>query len=503
MTIETKFWLGDLSSYQLCLDAIAAEAAMSPEARANNPFDDEDDEFDGYGYLVQRHGDTAILSVHGPLTNRDSMWNRFFGVTSYGEIRNALSAAVNNGDIKDILLDVDSPGGAAKGTSEAADFIARVDAEHKPVYAHTSGDMMSAAYWLGSAARKITATSMSSVGSIGVIAVHREFTAALAQGGIKATVLREGKYKALGSPYEKLTDEAKAHLQQSLSDMYGFFTGAVAENRGLPIDYILEKAAEGREFWGPDAMAVGLVDEISTLEEVVNQLDRGHNSKQHEVHMSNHRGLQPMTTKSKRVVITAAAQQAIQAGVPEAEALELHGAVETDADAEAQAAAEAAAAAEAQAAAEGGAEGEGSEAAAGEGVTAETVPTPDTSAIDALSRQISELNTALVDTKVELAQANTALAKATAAESGLLDIARASVQKMQIALGGSPQDLNHLDATTLLQQHAAVEKAFLERYPVGGKGKVSSDKLEVVTDAPAMHSPAVKRAVSFSKTNEG
>jgi len=116
-----------------------------------------------------------------------------------------------------------------------------------------------------------------------VVLVHKEYTVMLEKAGIKATVFREGKYKALGNPYEKLTPLAKDTIQKKLSDYRQFFVEAVSKYRGLSEEFVSKQIATGAEFWGPEALRLGMVDKIMTLEAVVNQLDGEHNSKLHEV----------------------------------------------------------------------------------------------------------------------------------------------------------------------------------------------------------------------------
>jgi len=280
-------WLGNLSSYLRHEEAQAKVETHEVAARSGGSFgpsdEDPEEDFNGYGYMVQRQGSIALVNVNGDLTGRDSWYNRYFGMVSYAEVRNAATAAANDSAIRAILMNYDSPGGAAAGAAETAAHLDWLDNNVKPVHSHTSKTLTSAAYWLGSAGRRLTATDMSTLGSIGVVLVHKEYTVMLEKAGIKATVFREGKYKALGNPYEKLTPLAKDTIQKKLSDYRQFFVEAVSKYRGLSEEFVSKQIATGAEFWGPEALRLGMVDKIMTLEAVVNQLDGEHNSKLHEV----------------------------------------------------------------------------------------------------------------------------------------------------------------------------------------------------------------------------
>ena len=58
-------------------------------------------------------------------------------------------------------------------------------------------------------------------------------------------------------------------MQNSVEQIYGKFTGLVAEGRGLSIEQV-EDIAQGRVWSGSEAMNIGLVDEIGTLEDAIN-----------------------------------------------------------------------------------------------------------------------------------------------------------------------------------------------------------------------------------------
>jgi signal peptide peptidase SppA len=178
------------------------------------------------------------------------------------------------------LLDIDSPGGSVNGLAETGDMIRQVDSNVTPVSAFTSGTMASAAYWLGSSAREVHATEMSSIGSIGVIAVHMENSKQMEKDGVKPTVFSAGKYKGIGNPYEPLSASDKEYMQAKVEGAYDFFISAVAENRGLTAEHVREKAADGRDFYAKEAIGVGLVDRINTFAEVVKLLDNSHNPTQ-------------------------------------------------------------------------------------------------------------------------------------------------------------------------------------------------------------------------------
>jgi signal peptide peptidase SppA len=161
-----------------------------------------------------------------------------------------------------------SPGGVVTGTDELSSqiFAARGT---KPIIAHVNGYAASAAYWIASAADEIVVTSSGQVGSIGVIGVHDDVSAALEKMGVKKTIISSGKYKAEGSPFGPLSDEARTHRQQEADAYYDDFVRAVARNRNVSLSAVRDGFGQGRMVRAEAAIAEGMADRIATLDETI------------------------------------------------------------------------------------------------------------------------------------------------------------------------------------------------------------------------------------------
>ena len=248
-----NFWCGDDIGFY----AVEAASAKANELQASGK------EFT-LPPIFERQGSVGVVSIKGPLVAGEAGFMRLFGVTGYNDIRAGLISAVNDKQVKSILLDINSPGGSVNGVEDTAKFIKSISA-FKPVTAFAD-NAASAAYWLASAADRITATNTAITGSIGVLRVHTEMSAALEKEGIKKTVLRKGKYKALANSIEPLSDDAVAEIDGQLEDLYKSFVSAVAENRDTTFAMADEKMAQGREFLGARGLEAGLVDSIGSYE---------------------------------------------------------------------------------------------------------------------------------------------------------------------------------------------------------------------------------------------
>ncbi|MFC1884663.1 signal peptide peptidase SppA [Thermodesulfobacteriota bacterium] len=210
----------------------------------------------------------AVIPIQGIIVKRMSFFVWFFGGSVTSLIKQAIQTALADRKVESIVLDIDSPGGSVDGTKELADFI--FDARgQKPISAYANGMMASAAYWIGSAADTVTAYDTSIVGSIGVALTHFDFSAMDERIGIKRTEIYAGKYKRIASDSSPLSKEGKAYLQGIVDEFYGIFVDSVARNRGVDVETVLNKMADGKEFIGQQALKAELVDDMGTLETVI------------------------------------------------------------------------------------------------------------------------------------------------------------------------------------------------------------------------------------------
>lgn len=202
---------------------------------------------------------TAIIPIHGSLVNRcnDTACGT---MTGYNMIQSELAAAVADPDVKRILFDVDSGGGEVAGCAETASMI-RDAGKVKPTMAFVDSSCYSAAYWLASAANKLVALPSGGVGSIGALIAHVDYSEQLANEGVKITFISAGEEKVSGNPYEALSEDTRKEWQAQVDSIRVRFANAVAENRG--IDPSVAMGTEARCFMAEDALALGLVDELS------------------------------------------------------------------------------------------------------------------------------------------------------------------------------------------------------------------------------------------------
>lgn len=206
----------------------------------------------------------GIISVHGALTHRSSISAPSTYFRGYEEISSELRAALEDPDVKDIVMEFDSPGGEVSGAFQLADEIYR-GRSVKPIHAMVTDMAASAGYLLASAATSITATNTSITGSIGVVMRHADYSKALANEGVKVTHIHAGARKVDGNPYEPLTAEVKRDMQASVDYYYGLFVDAVALYRvGVGLDRNAIRATEAAVFVADQALEIGLIDRVES-----------------------------------------------------------------------------------------------------------------------------------------------------------------------------------------------------------------------------------------------
>jgi signal peptide peptidase SppA len=213
-------------------------------------------------------GKVVVLPMVGTMTQRASMFTDTSGMLSTDTFSKTIDSLANDPSVKSIILDIDSPGGSMFGLEEMTQKI-RSAAGNKRVIAVANSMMASAAYYTGSAASKVYAAPGALVGSIGVIMTHVDHSEALTQEGVKYTFVTAGKHKALGNSTEPMGEEALAYMQGLVDQGYDSFISAVSTNRRVSKSKVKEQYGQGKVLTAKDALAVGMIDGIRTLDQVI------------------------------------------------------------------------------------------------------------------------------------------------------------------------------------------------------------------------------------------
>lgn len=219
---------------------------------------------------IADRGGIAVLSLEGVISPRMSGMEDTSGGASAEGFARKLSGYISDPRVAGIVVDVDSPGGNVLGIHEAARAMRQARGV-KPVAAVANPTAASAAYWIASNAGSLAVMPSGEVGSIGVYGYHEDISERLAKFGIKPTLIKSGisPNKAETASAFPLTPDAAAHMQAGV-DRYGaMFIGDVAAGRGVAPDKVQGTFGGGRMLGAEDALKVGMVDRIATLDEEI------------------------------------------------------------------------------------------------------------------------------------------------------------------------------------------------------------------------------------------
>lgn len=219
-------------------------------------------------------GKVAVIPMYGVVEQRTSFMGYFFGSAATDSIGKAFDNAMADSQIKAIVLDVASPGGGLFGVQELGDkiFAARGT---KQVIAVANSYADSAAYWIASQADQLIVTPGGEVGSIGVYAMHVDYSAQNEMLGINPTYVYAGKNKVEFNPDSPLSDDAKEEMQRGVDETYAAFVGAVARGRGVPVATVKKDFGQGRSVSAKRSVELGMADKVLTLDQVLETLTGG------------------------------------------------------------------------------------------------------------------------------------------------------------------------------------------------------------------------------------
>jgi len=215
----------------------------------------------------------AVLDISGPIFRHANLFTEISGATSIETLGRDLNAALEDPNVKSILLNVDSPGGMVSGTNEFAAMVKEAD---KPVTAYVGNLAASAAYWIASAADEIVIDPTGQLGSIGVVQTRVDDSKQQSARGIESIEIVSSQ-----SPHKRpdiKSDEGRAEIQRHVDDLADVFVAVVAENRGTTPEKVISDFGAGGMLIGKKAVAAGMADRLGNFEEVLAGLagdDRG------------------------------------------------------------------------------------------------------------------------------------------------------------------------------------------------------------------------------------
>jgi protease-4 len=174
----------------------------------------------------------------------------------------------NDDDIKAVVFRINSPGGSALASEEIWREV-MLTQKKKKVYVSMGDLAASGGYYIATPADRIFAEPTTITGSIGVFGMI-PYTGKMLENKLGITFDRVQTHNhSVMSTNRKLTPEELAMVQNEVNGIYSQFMDRVAKGRSLSVARV-NQIARGRVWTGKDALAIGLVDELGSLTDVIN-----------------------------------------------------------------------------------------------------------------------------------------------------------------------------------------------------------------------------------------
>jgi protease-4 len=172
-----------------------------------------------------------------------------------------------DGDVKAVVLRVNSPGGSAQA-SEAILREVKLTKAVKPVVVSMGDLAASGGYWIASLADEIVAHPSTITGSIGVFGMFPSVHGLAEQVGVKVEVVKTAPHADAMSPFRLRSSDELATVQRFVDRIYDDFLDRVSQGRSIPREQV-QDLAQGRVWAGSQAMERKLVDAYGGLDEAV------------------------------------------------------------------------------------------------------------------------------------------------------------------------------------------------------------------------------------------
>ena len=170
--------------------------------------------------------------------------------------------------VQAVVLRVNSPGGSVLASEK---IKAELDLlrEYKPVIASYGDYAASGGYWISANCDKIYSNASTLTGSIGVFSMIPDFGGVIKDKlHVTITPVNSNEHSDMYTGMRALSKKELDYMQASVENIYDKFTTIVSEGRGMPVARV-DEIAQGRVWTGADALKIGLVDEIGTLEDAI------------------------------------------------------------------------------------------------------------------------------------------------------------------------------------------------------------------------------------------
>ena len=205
----------------------------------------------------------AVIYADGNIVEQEDPNN-----ISGDRFANIIAKVRADSTIKAVVLRVNSPGGTVLAASKIKEEIDLTRAV-KPVVASYGAYAASGGYWISNSCDHIFSGATTLTGSIGCFSAIPEFSKTVKDiAKVNIVPVNSHKHSDMVSLMRPFNEEETRMMQDYVDDIYTNFVNIVAEGRDMTYEAV-DEIAQGRVWTGADALKIGLVDEIGTLEDAI------------------------------------------------------------------------------------------------------------------------------------------------------------------------------------------------------------------------------------------
>ena len=205
----------------------------------------------------------AVITMRGLIS---SSLPGSVGDSMVDDMRAALQQARDDGRVKAIVLEIDSPGGEVTASDAIYSAVVKAGAR-KPVVVYMESLAASGGYYVSCGGKFLMANETTITGSIGVIIQTLNYEQLFNKIGLASVVFKSGKFKDMLNGARPITPEERELVQNFIMKTYEKFLGIVAKERKLSADRLRDTIADGRILSGKEAFENKLIDGLGDLDD--------------------------------------------------------------------------------------------------------------------------------------------------------------------------------------------------------------------------------------------
>ncbi len=201
-------------------------------------------------------------------------------ITAHFEIvKNALKDVESDGNVKAVVLRINSPGGEVAYVDRIYDHIMRFKQKNPSIklFSFIESVGASGGYYLACAGDYIMAEPESIVGSIGVIFGKLNAKKLMDNIGLEVEIIKSSRKKDFGSIWRAMSEEEREMMNKIINSLYERFVDIVAKCRNKLPKEVIRNLADASIYTGRESATNGLVDEVGYFPDLLYKVKKAIN----------------------------------------------------------------------------------------------------------------------------------------------------------------------------------------------------------------------------------